>query len=62
LPSPRVIAARHQNDVLVVRRDANLVGENAGVEFVRLFNLVADAAVRINAMHREIGRIVVGDE
>ena len=54
-----VVAARHQDSGAVARRGPQLMGEDAEVEPVRLRDRVADRAVGMDAMHRDIARVIV---
>ena len=58
----RIVAARDQDDLLVVRRRANLVGVFAGVEPVGLFHPLAERAVAVDAVDGERARVVVGGQ
>ena len=57
-----VVAAAHQDRGVVVRRGANLVGENSAIERCRLLDLLAEAAVGADPVHRDAARIVVGSQ
>src|ERR1700716_4419013 len=57
-----IVAARHQDRGLVPRRGENLVGVYAGIWLAWLAHHVAERAVALDAMHRDVARIVVGGE
>src|ERR1700743_1149159 len=57
-----VVAAAHQDRGVVIRRGANMGGENPAIERGRLRHLFAEAAIGIDAMYRDAARIVVGGE
>ena len=57
-----VVAARYQNDLPVIRCDADLVGKFSGIEPIWLGDAFAERAVRVDAMHRQAGGVVVGGE
>jgi hypothetical protein len=62
LPAGGVVAARHQERGPVRWRGADLVGVDAGVRLCRLVHQIAERAVLVDVMHRDIARVVIGDE
>ena len=57
-----VVAARYQDDLLVVGRRPDLMRIFAGIERVRLIHPFADRAILIEAMHGERAWIVISRE
>ena len=57
-----MIAARHQQHGAIAGRGEDLMRINAGIEFLRLRDRRADRAVGVDAMHRDIARVVIGGQ
>jgi hypothetical protein len=57
-----VVAARDQDRRLISWRGANLVRIDAGIELARLAHRLAEGAIAIDAMHRDIARVVISGE
>src|SRR5438093_5847235 len=53
------VAARDQNGEPVVRRDAHLMREDAGVDGTRLLHLLAGREVVVDAIHAQRARMLV---
>ena len=58
----RIVATRNQNDLLIVRRRANLVRIFSGIERVRLVYAFSDRAVAIETMHGNRAWVVIRDK
>ncbi len=58
----RIVAARHHDRRLVARRGQDLMRKNSDVEFFARRDLFAERAVRLDAMDRDVARIVVGGQ
>ena len=56
------VAARHQNRLPVVGRDAHLVREDAGVDRARLLHLLAGREVLVDAIDAQRARVVERDQ
>ena len=58
----RIVAARDHDRGLVARRGQHLMRENADVELLARRDLFAERAVRLDAMDRDVARIIVRGE
>jgi len=58
----RIVAARHHQDGFIRGSGADLMEIDALLQIVRLLHLVADAAIALDLVHRDVGGEVEGDQ
>src|SRR5262249_49983355 len=62
LAARSIVAARHEDRRLIAWSGEHLMPIDAAIDLSRLAYEVADRAVALDRMHRDVARIVVGDE